>query len=470
MSQEELTRLSLSEAAHLVRAGRLSPVELTQAHLERIAALDGRINSFITVLAEQALEQARQAAADLQRGRRPNGGPLGRLHGLPLAIKDNIETAGVRTTAGSLFFRDYIPSQDAVVVARLKAAGAILLGKTNLHEIALGLTSDNPHFGTCHNPWNLACVPGGSSGGSAAALAAHFCLGALGSDTGGSIRVPAALCGVVGLKPTFGRVSLRGVIPLSWNLDHVGPMARRVEDVAVLLQVIAGYDPDDPTSKLVAVDDYRAYLRRGVAQWKIALAEGEYFQANHPAVTQAVQAAAQVFESLGARVEPLEIPYLHQTALANGLMVVSDAAAYHAERLQERPQNFGPDVLQRLQIGAGLPLAEYIRLRRTQVEIRRHFERLFERYDLLLLPTTPIPAPPIQGAEALELARQLTRYTAPFNLSGLPAISLPCGFTDEGLPIGLQIVAAHWNEARLLRAASAYEQATPWHQHLPQNL
>jgi aspartyl-tRNA(Asn)/glutamyl-tRNA(Gln) amidotransferase subunit A len=446
MNEEELTELSLAEAARL----------------------DGRINSFITVLHEAAMQQARQAEAELARGERTGGQPLGALHGLPIALKDLFETAGVRTTAGSKFFGDHYPTRDAVVVSRLKSAGAILLGKNNMHEIALGLTTVNPHFGACHNPWKLDCVPGGSSGGSAAALAARFCLGAMGSDTGGSIRVPAALCGVVGLKPTYGRVSLGGVIPLSWNLDHAGPMARQVLDVAMLLQVTAGYDPDDPVSVNMPTDDYVSGIQQGVAGWRVLLAEDEYFDRTHPEIAQAVRQAAETLEELGAKVETAPLPGAREAASTNGTMVVSDAAAYHAERLREQPEGFGADVLQRLQIGAALPLVDYIRARRAQVEMRRQFARLFDRCDLLLLPTTPIAAPSISGPDALEMARWLTRYTAPFNLTGLPALSLPCGFTTDGLPIGLQMVARPWGEAAILQAGYAYEQATTWRFRQPE--
>jgi aspartyl-tRNA(Asn)/glutamyl-tRNA(Gln) amidotransferase subunit A len=468
MTLDELTNLTLAEAAGLMAQRQLSPVELAQAFLERIGRLDGKINSFITLMAEQALGRARQAEGELQRGETLDGKPLGRLHGIPLAVKDLFETAGVRTTAGSKFFTDYVPQTDATVVAKLYAEGAIVLGKVNLHEIALGLTTVNPHYGACHNPWALDRVPGGSSGGSAAALAARFCLGALGSDTGGSIRVPAALCGVVGLKPTHGRVSLRGAIPLSWNVDHAGPMARRVLDAALLLQVIAGYDADDPYSADVPVEDYTAQIQHGVRGWRMALAEGEYFERTHPQVQQAIQKAAGVFEALGAAVERVSLPGARDAALANGQMVASDAATFHKERLASAPQDFGSDVLQRLQAGAALPLSDYIQARRTQTLLKRQFTRFFEQYDVLLLPVTAVPAPPITGPDAVELARLLTRYTAPFNLTGLPALSLPCGFTAEGLPVGLQIVAGYWREAAVLRAGYAYEQATGWHLRVPE--
>jgi aspartyl-tRNA(Asn)/glutamyl-tRNA(Gln) amidotransferase subunit A len=467
MNEAELTSLSLVEAAELIRRRVISPVELTQACLKRIERLDSKLISFITVSAEQALEQARQARQELMRSQAEDSQALGILHGVPLALKDLFETGGVRTTAGSLFYAKYIPSEDAAVVRKLREAGAVLLGKTNMHEIALGLTSVNPHYGACRNPWALEHVAGGSSGGSAAALAARFCPGALGTDTGGSIRVPAALCGVVGLKPTFGRVSLRGVIPLSWNLDHVGPMARRVGDAALLLQVMAGYDAREPNSVNIPAEDYSAQLAKGVKGWHIALAEDEYFAPTEEAIQQAVNQAAVVLQKCGAHVERVAFPGAHQAALANGLMVVADAAAFHAERLRTQPGKFGADVLQRLKSGAALPLNDYIQARRIQTQMRRQFAEFFEVYDILLMPTTPVVAPPIEGPNAVELARLLTRYTAPFNLTGLPAITVPCGFTAQGLPVGLQMVAKPWAEAQLLRAAYTYEQATDWHMAEP---
>ena len=293
MNNNELIWISLAEAADLLRREEISPVELTAAYLERIQTLDKKLNSFITVTAETAMSHASLAEQELQRGSSFEGTPLGLLHGIPIALKDLYETQGVRTTAGSRFFADYIPETDAMTVQKLSTAGAILLGKTNMHEIALGLTTVNPHYGACKNPWALERVPGGSSGGSGAALAAGLCLGSLGSDTGGSIRVPAALCGIVGMKPTYGRVSLRGVIPLSWNLDHAGPMARCVQDVAMLLQVIAGYDPDDPYSVDVPVVDYLANIKDGVKDWRVSLMEDEYLDRTDAEILAAVQEAAQ---------------------------------------------------------------------------------------------------------------------------------------------------------------------------------
>jgi aspartyl-tRNA(Asn)/glutamyl-tRNA(Gln) amidotransferase subunit A len=336
-----------------------------------------------------------------------------------------------------------------------------------MHEIALGVTNVNPHFGACHNPWNEERIPGGSSGGSAAAVAAGLCLGSLGSDTGGSIRIPAALCGVVGLKPTYGRISLRGVIPLSWNLDHVGPLARDVLDAAILLQAAAGYDPADPYSVNAPVDDYLSQIEGDVHGWRVALASDPFFTQADDEVLTAVWEAARLFANLGARVEEVTLPNGREMAQANLTMVASDGAAFHRERLESQPQDFGADVLERLRYGLACSSLEYSFARRIQTLARHQFGRFFADFDILLTPTTPVTAPLIAGPNAVEQARLLTRFTAPFNLSGLPALSLPCGFSREGLPIGLQIIGPAWGEARLLRAARAYEQATEWHTRLP---
>ena len=458
----ELNYLSLTEAAKSIRDQDLSPVELTRAHIDRINKFEPLLNCFITQTPQTALERARDAELEIKGGEY-----RGPLHGIPFALKDLFETQGIRTTAGSLFFTDWVPEEDGAVVQRLNSAGIVNLGKLNMHEIALGVTNNNPHFGACYNPWKLDRTPGGSSGGSAAALAAGMCLGALGSDTGGSIRIPASLCGVVGLKPTFGRVSLRGVVPLSWNLDHPGPMARRVSDVAIILQIIAGYDPQDPASLDAAVPDYLAQLEGSVRGWRVALAEDSFFSKAEPEVLEAVRPAADVFASLGAQVSQVEFPDAREAAKTNGLMVPSDAAAFHHERLESQREKFGVDIRQRLETGAAYTSGEYILARRTQSILRRQFEQFFDDFDLLLTATTPIAAPPLEGPDAVEQAGRLTRFTSPFNLTGLPAISLPCGYTGDGLPIGLQIVTRPLGEAALLRAANAYEGATEWHLRRP---
>jgi aspartyl-tRNA(Asn)/glutamyl-tRNA(Gln) amidotransferase subunit A len=318
---EDLAYLSIDEAARLLARKEISPVELTRACLDRIERIDPLINSYITVAPWIAMEQARQAEAELLQGQ--HRGPL---QGIPIALKDLYETAGLHTTAGSRHFAEYIPEKDAFVVQKLREAGVVLLGKLNMHEIALGVTNENPHYGICHNPWDLERMTGGSSGGSAAALIAGLCLGSLGSDTGGSIRIPASLCGIVGLKPTFGRVSLRAVMPLSWNLDHAGPMARRVVDVALILQAIAGYDAGDPYSVDVPVGDYLTSLDAGIHGWRIALLTGDFLEEAEPQVLSAVRQTGTILEGLGARLEELELPYLLQASRANSVIVTRSAS------------------------------------------------------------------------------------------------------------------------------------------------
>jgi len=462
--EPDLSTLDLSTAIEALRRRDFSSLELTEACLHQIERLNPTINAFITPTLELAFQAALQADAliSLQSS---NLNDLVLL-GVPVALKDLFETTGVRTTAGSKFYEEYFPGQDAQAVLKLKLAGAVILGKTNTHEIALGVTGVNPHFGAVRNPWDTSRITGGSSSGSAAAVAAGMCLAALGTDTGGSIRIPASLCGVVGLKPTYGRVSTRGVVPLSWNLDHVGPLARTVRDAAMMLQVLAGFDPHDPASTDVPVDDYLVHLEDGIKGWRVALAVGEYIEVSDPQVLAGVYSAAQVFKKLGAQVEKVDLSWLADLAQANTSMTQADAAAFHRHRLAEHPDWFGADVLQRLQTGAALTPSEYALARRMQAEGRRSFEMFFTKYDLLLLPTTPIPAPPIAVIDALEAARQLTCFTAPFNLIGLPALSVPCGWVG-GLPFGVQMVARHWGEAKALQAGHSFEQASYWHLRRP---
>ena len=449
----KIENLTITSAREQLRAGTLSAAELSKACFEAIEQLNPVINAFITVL---------------DQGQTPvPGSEDAMLAGIPIAIKDLYQTTGVLTTAGTTFFKDFVPDQDAAVVERLKAAGALLTGKTNTHEIALGVTGVNPHFGAVRNPWDRQRITGGSSSGSAAAVAAGMSLAAMGTDTGGSIRIPASLCGVVGLKPTYGRISLRGIFPLSWNLDHPGPITKTVEDAALLLQVLAGYDEHDPASGNMPVDDYLSDIHAGVSGWRVAVLTGDYAWEADPEVLEAVRQAAQVLEALGANIQPVELNFLREAALANSLMTQADGAAFHRERLQEHPLGFGEDVRLRLQTGAAFSSTDYSLARHTQTETRRRMEFFFRDFDVLLLPATPIPAPLIEGNNALEQARRLTRFTAPFNLTGLPAISIPCGFSDLGLPFGMQVVSAAWAEKKLLRAAQAYEDATAWHARRP---
>jgi aspartyl-tRNA(Asn)/glutamyl-tRNA(Gln) amidotransferase subunit A len=456
---DNIHTLTIFAALEYIRGQKVSSHDLVEACSRQIERLNPKLNAFITVIDPQdALN------AQLQGN---NSSVSKALHGIPIAVKDLFDTTGIRTTIGSKFFAENIPTQDAFVVEKLKQAGALIIGKTNTHEIALGITGNNPHYGTARNPWDVSRIPGGSSSGSAIAVATGMTLGALGTDTGGSIRIPASLCGVVGFKPTFGRVSLRGVFPLSWNLDHVGPLAKCVKDAALLLQVIAVYDPLDPASVKMLTGDYLGHLMDDVKGRKIALGVGEFIDTSDPEVSQAVHKAAKVFESLGCKVQEVDVSWLHEAALANKLMTQSDGAAVHRDRLREHPEMFGDDIRRRLEDGTKTALTEYILARRTQAEVKKKFEQFFESYDFLITPTTPIAAPTIEGHDAVEQAGRLTRFTAPFNLAGLPVLSLPCGFTKEGLPIGLQIVSRAWGDAKVLNAGYAFEQATEWHQRMP---
>lgn len=445
--------LSLADQRDLVKSRQMNASDLAAACYRQIERLNPTLNAFITVIPPEENEL-------------PNSGSMP-LFGLPVAVKDLYDTKGVRTTGGSKFFADHVPEEDAIVVQKIKKAGAIIVGKTNTHEIALGVTNNNPHFGACRNPWDISRTPGGSSGGSAVAVATGMALAALGTDTGGSIRIPAALCGVVGLKPTYGRVSLRGILPLSWNLDHAGPITRKVEDAALMLQVMGGYDELDPASVKTLPGDYSSHLRDPIRERKFGLAIGRFIEEADAEVQQAVRAAAKILENQGATIEEINMDFLKEAAVANAVMTQADGAAFHRERLKEHPDWFGADVRQRLETGAGFTSSEYVLARRTQTEIRRRCELLFEEYDVLLLPSTPITAPVLEGENAVERARQLTRFTAPFNLTGLPALSVPCGFSSEGLPIGLQIVSRAWNESGVLRAGYAYQQAVEWHKQKP---
>ncbi len=460
-----LSTLSLSNAIEQLHHRDYSALELTETCLHQMARLAPVINAFITPTPELAVQTAMQADALFTNS--PSNLKELPLLGIPLGIKDLFDVAGVITTAGSKFFAESIPNEDATVVLKLRLSGAVILGKTNTHEIALGVTGVNPHFGEVKNPWDFSRITGGSSSGSAAAVSTGMCLAAIGTDTGGSIRIPAALCGVVGLKPTYGRVSTRGVIPLSWNLDHVGPITRTVRDAALMLAVIAGFDPHDPASVDTSVQDYPGHLEEGVRGWRVALATGEYIEDSDTEVLAAVDKAAHAFKDLGAQVEKIDISWIGELALANSQMTQADGAAFHRERLREHPDWFGVDVYQRLQNGAALSSSEYALARRKQTEGRRRFEMFFEKFDILLLPTTPNSAPAIEDIGAIEAARQLTRFTSSFNLTGLPALSIPCGFTEAGLPVGLQIVSKHWGEGKVLQAGHAFEQATEWHTRFP---
>lgn len=460
----DLTAISLLDAAGLVADRKVSPMELTLACLDRIEALDTQINSFITVTSEQALVAAQRAEDEIL-----SGNYRGPLHGIPLAVKDCFDTEGIRTTAGSDFWRNRVPDGDATAIRHLADAGAILLGKLNMHEWAWGTTNVNPHYGTCLNPWNTAHVAGGSSGGPAAGLAARFVFGALGTDSGGSIRTPASFCGVAGLKPTFGRVSLSGVAPHSWSLDHAGPMARSVSDLAELLQAIAGFDSADPRSSRRTAEDYSASLGGGVKNWRVALLDLGDFSEVDPEVANAARLAAEVFTELGASVIEVDVPGLRDARQANRIISAADALAFHKDRIRAEPERFGSDVLERLRDAENVTAVEYAAARHEQRIFRRQFDQFFDDFDVLLSPAAPVTAPLVEPPEGQPpTSTSISLFASPFNLTGLPALSVPCGFNGKGLPIGLQLAAGPWQEARLLQAAAAYESATSWHGAAPQ--
>ncbi len=446
---------SIHAARRALQAGHLSADELVRATFDRIRALNPTLNAYLEVFDPP----------------KRSGDPAASLGGLPIAVKDLFDVAGHRTTAGSSFLRDNIAREDAAVVKKLRAAGAVLTGKTNLHEWALGVTNINPHFGACRNPWDLHRIPGGSSGGSAAAVAAGLCLGALGSDTGGSIRIPAALCGVVGLKPTRGRVSLRGVVPLSWSHDHAGPIARTVRDTAILLQAVAGHDPPDPTSVDMPVPDYAGELQAGIKGLRIGVPTSFFFDDLASGVGEVVRSAIDVLHAGGgATIVEIDLREAADRLEAVRVILLSDAAAYHRERLQTQPEKFGADVLARLNAGRAYSGIDYALARQARRQWQQQLRRVFTSVDVIVTPTTPVPAARIDAAEGVSQAGRLTRFTGVFNLAGTPAISAPCGFVPvdgSRLPIGMQIVGRWWDEATVLRAAHAYEQATEWHTHRP---
>jgi aspartyl-tRNA(Asn)/glutamyl-tRNA(Gln) amidotransferase subunit A len=454
--------MSIVETSELLRKREVSPVELTKNCLAQIEKLNATLNAFITVTADLALEQARAAEAEILRG-----DWRGHLHGIPLALKDLIDTAGIRTTAASALFKDRIPTEDAEVVRRLKDAGAVLLGKQNLHECAYGGSSMISYYGEVHNPWNPAHITGGSSGGSAAAVAADLCYGAIGTDTAGSVREPASQCGIVGLKPTYGRVSVRGVIPLSLSLDHIGPIARTVSDAAVMLQAIAGYDAEDPNSANMPVGDYPAGTRDGSRPLRVGVPRKFFYEDLDPEVASAVELSLGVLAGISGGFRDIEVDVPTDRTLQT-----AEAFAYHAEFVSRSPELYQPETLRRIRRGEDISAAEFEQRRRELRQIRSEVHNMFEDVDVLVTPTTPVAAPVIaELKENPDLLRPrellLLRNTRPVNVWGLPAISVPCGFTTAGLPIGLQIIGPHGREDVVLHLAYAYEQATAWHKRQP---
>ena len=466
MTDADLAFASIEEVASLFRTRKLSPVELTKLMLARIEQLNPKLNAYITVTADVALAQAKKAESELfsPRGRKGyrDRGPL---HGIPISLKDNIYTKDVRTTAGSKILQNFVPQHDAAVPAQLKEAGAVLLGKTNLHEFAYGVTSTNPHFGPVRNPWDLSRIPGGSSGGSAAAVAAGLCYASIGTDTGGSIRIPASLCGIVGLKPTLGRVSVDGVIPLSPKLDCAGPLARTVNDAALVLEPILGRFKGKPGARA---------LERSASQprkFTLGVPKGFFLDFISSHVQLLFDEALAILKKHGTRIKEVSIPLLNETEDAGNQIAWPEATHYHAEAgwFPSRASDYGADVRSRLEMGAQVPATTYLAALETREKFIQGFHLALEdnSLDALVVPTTSIAAPQI-NQETIRLEQKdyptralLLRTNRPANLAGIPAISVPCGFTPENLPVGLQLIGAVADEHLLLRIARTFERARP---------
>jgi len=465
-SESELAFLSIEQAARLVRRREISPVELVEASLARIERWNPRLHAFLTVIAEQARSHAKRAEREIRRS-----GTRGPLHGIPVSLKDNFWTRGVRTTAGSKILADFVPERDSDVAAALARAGAILLGKTNMHEFAYGITGENPHYGSSRNPWAVERISGGSSGGSAVAVATGMGFASLGTDTGGSIRVPAALCGIVGLKPTYGLVSTEGVVPLAVSFDHVGPLARSVTDACIVLEAIADKYPRGATRP-----SYRALRKSRPRRFRLGWPKDFFFERVNPEIRSATEAAGEKFESLGARIEEVKLPNLADSVDCATNMVVAEASYFHESQgyYPSRSEDYGDDVRGHLEWGHNLRAVDYLAGIDARRRVQADFDAALGKVDAILAPTSPILAPAIgesqvhvPGERETTVRSELLRMTRPSNITGLPSISIPCGFTQHGVPIGMQLIGQRWGEARLLAIALAYEEATGWHNRHP---
>lgn len=467
--REEPIDWTIAEVAGRLRRRKVSPVELAQDALARIEALNPELNAFITVTAERALHDARVAEREIRRGKY-----RGALHGIPVSLKDNIWTRGVRTTSGSKILREFIPPADADVAMRLWKAGAVLIGKTNLHEFAYGVTTENPHYGATRNPWDTSRIPGGSSGGSAASLAAGIGFASIGTDTGGSIRIPAALCGIAGLKPTFGRVRCNGIVPLAATLDHAGPLARNVADIAVLLDAIK--QTNEPEGHFYRELQSRAKTKKACAKLRIGWPRDYFFTRVDPEVKRAVEKSAKQFEKMGAKIVEVSLPHIEDSTEPSTQIALAEAREYHESQgyFPARAADYGEDVRKRLEMGGAVRAVDYLKAQQVRERVREDFREAFEQVDAIIAPTTPTPAPRLGeqtaqvGGKTESVRGALVRMNRPANFTGFPVISIACGFTQAGLPIGMALHGAEWEEAKLLRIAYAYEQATEWHLRHPE--
>ena len=464
VDRDRLYFLTMREAGQLMRSGQLSPVELLRACLDRIEATDDRLHSFVTLMVDEAMEQARTAESEMLRGNY-----RGPMHGIPFALKDLYDTAGTRTTSGSYVDLDRVPTADAFTTAGLKNAGGVLVGKLAMHEFALGGPDWSTPFEPARNPWNLDHITGGSSSGTGSSVASGQVMGGLGSCTGGSIRGPASYCGIVGLKPTYGRVSRAGVVTLSWSQDHAGPMTWTVEDTAYMMQAIAGHDPRDPTSSTAPVPDYSASLVEDIRGMTFGMPRHYFFDPDPSVDSESVAVvdkAIAELESLGAKVREVSLPSLDYVRAANSVIMVSEAYAYHEPNLKKIPEKFGDITRSRFRTGALLTAADYLQAQRVRSWARREFADVMRTVDYLVTPTMTTPAPAFEGYDPTTTVRGRS-FTAPFNVTGLPAISVPCGFTEAGLPVGMQIAGKPFDEPGCIQAAYTYQQHAVWYKTRP---
>jgi aspartyl-tRNA(Asn)/glutamyl-tRNA(Gln) amidotransferase subunit A len=463
MTDAELKNLTLTSTARLIREKEISPVEVTKAILDRVNRLNDEMRVYITVTADHALERARAAEKQLASGR--NHPPL---LGVPISLKDLFDTKGIPTTAGTLVLADRIPQEDATTVKRLAASGSVLIGKTNLHEFAFGVTTINPHYGIARNPWDTARICGGSSGGSASSVALSLAFGSLGTDTGGSIRIPASICGIVGLKPTAGLVSLHGVLPLSWSFDHAGPMTRTVEDAALMLELIAGYDPLDARSANASVPRYTEALIGTLKGIRIGVPRTYFFERIDPEVKSSVEMALRAMEKMGAQLVEVDIPSAPRQWEIFMKITTPEAYAYHEQYLTTQRAKYGVEVRDRIESGRDQPAVDYVRAQWARVTMKEECRNALSMVDVIVTPTIPVTAPRIDEKTAIwpdgeePMYTAMTRLTRPFNITGLPSISVPCGFSMKRLPIGMAITGKAFDEATVLRVAHAYEKETTW--------
>lgn len=477
MNQNDLQNLTIADVSEQIRSKAVSPVELTKLMLDRIEALNPRLIAYVTVSADEALAAAKFAEAEILKGKYRSP-----LHGIPVSLKDNLATRGMRTTAGSKVLADWIPDFDATVVARLKEAGAIILGKTNMHEWANGGTTINPFYGTTLNPWDTARIAGGSSGGSAVAVATSMCLGSIGTDNGGSVRNPASLCGTLGFKPTYGRVSRYGGLPGDggFSTNHFGVFTKTVRDCALMLQEIAGQDSDDLNSAKEPVPDYQSGIEKGVKGLKVGLVKDYFDRAMAKNVRQAFLDAQRVLKSLGATFVDVEVPHIDATSVAWTFITRPENASENLPYMRARPRDYSPTLLKRNIAAMLIPTDAYITAQRVRRTICREFDDVFNEVDLIIAPTAPVPAPTVEETKrgVMEVDGETVKlespgvnfrslFTTPFNVTGLPALSICCGFSNGGLPIGMQFVGPRFEEARVMRAAHAYEREAKWYERRP---